>query len=664
MTFPSASPGTPPLELWGGVECTIARVGDDYRDQLEETGHAGRREDVDRIASLGVTRVRYPILWERIAPDRPDRCDFAWTDDRLAMLRERGIAVAAGLVHHGSGPRYTSLIDPGFPAKLADFAARVADRYPWIDLWTPVNEPLTTARFAGLYGHWYPHGRDTGTMLRALFNECKATAAAMTAIRAVNPAAQLLQTEDLGKSFSTPPLRYQADHENERRWLSFDLLAGRVDPEHMFWSWLRDAGVSEAELEGLLDGSGKPDVLGINHYLTSERFLDHRLTLYPGEPGGNGRDSYHDVEAVRVEQLDRHTGIGPRLQEAWRRYGLPIAITEVHHGCTRDEQLRWFVAVWKAAEAQRRLGVDLRGVTLWSLFGNVDWRSLLTRREGLYDVGVFDARDGVPRPTVIAAAARAFASGEDFDHPVLDMPGWWRRPQRLYPWHGGCKTLEGDGRSLLIVADNEPLGPAFADIAEHRGLPFCIVAPAGIEEALAGRQIWAVIDAAGIAGRSEALAASGLPLVTFGSDAGDQALTIRSGPLFSASDDRNFAWQALASLARGESVRASRTAFVSPTFVPDLCHAVLDLLIDGETGVWHLANRGRLSWHDFARRLAEAKGHDLSLILATEDEPGNPDATPEGRLLPLRSLDEAIASFLWDVADRPELRSEMEVAAE
>ena len=71
----------------------------------------------------------------------------------------------------------------------------------------------------------------------------------------------------------------------------------------------------------------------------------------------------------------------------------------------------------------------MRAVTLWSMFGNVDWRSLLTRDENHYDPGVFDARSTPPRPTVLAKAAKAMAAGERFDHPVLSAPGWWRRPE-------------------------------------------------------------------------------------------------------------------------------------------------------------------------------------------------------------------------------------------
>ena len=68
-----AKPDTrPPLELWGGVECTVNRVGDDYLDQLEFSGHAGRPADLDHFAALGLRALRYPVLWERVWP-RPGR---------------------------------------------------------------------------------------------------------------------------------------------------------------------------------------------------------------------------------------------------------------------------------------------------------------------------------------------------------------------------------------------------------------------------------------------------------------------------------------------------------------------------------------------------------------------------------------------------------------
>ena len=143
------------------------------------------------MAELGVKAVRYPIVWETVAPQTPSELDFSWHDKRLKRLRDKGISVIGGLVHHGSGPRYTSLIDPKFPDHLARYAVRCR-RYPWIDAWTPVNEPFTTARFSCLYGHWYPHLNDIDATFRATVNQCLATLRAMRAIRGVSPTSELI----------------------------------------------------------------------------------------------------------------------------------------------------------------------------------------------------------------------------------------------------------------------------------------------------------------------------------------------------------------------------------------------------------------------------------------------------------------------------------------
>ncbi|HEY0026277.1 MAG TPA: family 1 glycosylhydrolase [Allosphingosinicella sp.] len=716
------------LELWGGVECTIVRLGDEFRDQTAETGHRGRRGDIDLIADLGVTTVRYPILWEAIAPDDPDVCDWSWTDERLAMLRERGIEVIGGLCHHGSGPKYTELLDPEFPQKLAAFAEKAARRYPWITQWTPVNEPLTTARFSALYGHWYPHAKDNPSFLRALVNQCRAVLESMRAIRRHVPDARLIQTEDLGKVYSTRPLAYQARFENERRWLSLDLLCGRVGPDHPLLRMLLGAGIRWQEIEAFATGEARPDMLGINHYLTSERFLDHRVQLYPRhDVGGNGRDLYVDAEAVRVQRCEKDTGIGPRLTEAWKRYGIPIAITEVHHGCHRDEQLRWFAEVWNTAEKLREEGMDLRAVTLWSLFGNVDWRFLLTQDRGFYDTGAFDARSDVPRPTVVAKAAKAFGHGLPFNHPVLDSPGWWRRPARLYPWNGRCNPMEYGGRKLLITGATGTLGRAFARICEERSLPYCLTTreeldvtnQASIAAALEKHQPWAIINTAGFVrvadaeteqeaclaanatapeNLARACAAAGVQLVTFSSDlvfdgklgrpyvetdpvsptgvyglskakAEAQvqalmadALIIRTSAFFGPWDTYNFAWNVLSTLTRGETVTACDSTEVSPTYVPDLCHATLDLLIDGETGIWHLANQGRLSWYEFARRVAEGAGLDTALVKPLCEAESAVTALASARGAMLRPLEEALEEYLGQVRERLNLTAQPEVA--
>jgi len=413
--------------VWAGVECTVNRVGDRYSDQLTRTGHDRRLDDLDRLASLGVRAVRYPVLWER----HPPPIDWTWADERLGRLRNSGIRPILGLVHHGSGPLHTSLADPGFASELAAFAGRVAERFPWIDAYTPVNEPLTTARFSGLYGHWYPHGTSDRLFVRCLLHQCKAVALCMEAIRRVRPDAALVQTEDMGRTHAPPRLAYQARFENERRWLSWDLLCGRVDRHHPMRPYLRDAGATGAELGWFLERACPPDVLGVNHYVTSERYLDDRLHLYPPAlHGGNGRYRYADVEAVRVlpQGADGPESI---LRQAWKRYRLPLAITEAHLGCTPDEQVRWLWHMWEAADAARAGGADVRAVTAWAAFGAFDWDSLVTRETGTYEPGLFDIRTDPPSPTRVAELVRALASGCPSDDPALDSPGWWHRPERL-----------------------------------------------------------------------------------------------------------------------------------------------------------------------------------------------------------------------------------------
>src|SRR5437588_6890436 len=90
----------PPLELWGGVECIINRVGDAYYDQLERNGHLRRLDDLDLFAELGIRALRYPVQWERIAPNGLGNADWSWADERLERLRALGIRPFVGLVHH------------------------------------------------------------------------------------------------------------------------------------------------------------------------------------------------------------------------------------------------------------------------------------------------------------------------------------------------------------------------------------------------------------------------------------------------------------------------------------------------------------------------------------------------------------------------------------
>ncbi|MBV9814502.1 MAG: sugar nucleotide-binding protein, partial [Alphaproteobacteria bacterium] len=452
----------------------------------------------------------------------------------------------------------------------------------------------------------------------------------------------------------------------------------------------------EKILRELVETPCPPDIIGINYYLSTDRFLDQRRKRYPQSSwGGNGRYLYADVEAVRIARSDIKIGIAPRLHDVWQRYHLPVAVTEVHNGCTREEQLRWLIAAHNGAARLREQGAEVRAITVWALIGSVDWNSLLTRRAGHYESGAFHAWRALrPRPTALAKATASLVSSGRFDHPVLDGPGWWHRDMRFY-----CKPRRSFqketkmARQLVVTGATGTLGRAVSRICDLRGLAHVLTSRAGLDiaepksiaAALDRHRPWAVVNTAGYvrvadaerepqrcyrentegaAELARACARLGIPLLTFSSDLvfdgrlgrpyvesdatcpscvygaskaaaerrvldeHSDALITRTSAFFGPWDKYNFVYQTLCALALGREVSASATCVVSPTYVPDLVTAAFDLLIDGETGIWHLVNQGAVSWSELARLAAIQGGFDPDGV-----RPEAADATPTSTAL-------------------------------
>ena len=675
------------IQIWGGVECTINRVGDQYFDQLEYAGHYERCEgDIDLVASLGIKVLRYPVLWEKHCCEQEAPIDWAFAHRSLGRLKHHGITPIAGLVHHGSGPAYVNFFDGSFEEGLALYARQVAEQFPWLEYYTPVNEPLTTARFCGLYGHWYPHGDTDYSFFKILLSECKATVMAMKAIREVNPEAKLVQTEDLGKCYSTPLLVYQAEMENHRRWLSYDLLCGRVDRDHYMWPYLVRAGITEEELLYFADNPCVPHVAGFNYYITSERYLDEHLSLYPESyHGGNGRHHYADIETVKVP-LREESGPAVLLREAWTHLQLPMAITECHLHSTREDQMRWFHTMWKTVNKLKKEGVDIRAITAWAIFGLYGWNRLCTVAAGDYEPGVFNGSTGCPRPTALARLLQQLTEHQVYYHPVLHNEGWWQRDTRHQ--YGAHKVVEMKRkkpsrkcRPLLVLGRTGTLGQAFSRICDDRHIHHLLLSRADLDltDKEAMRRVveelnpWGLINAAGYVRVDEAeddsaacleanchgpaaLAAlckeKGVRFLSFSSDLvfdggkrgaytesdpvaplnvygeskalseerilhhNPEALVIRTSSFFGPWDEYNFVTTTLAALKEGRTVTVAGDVWVSPTYVPDLVHASLDLLLDGEHGICHVTNDGALTWAELARQAAVLAGYDPLLVRA------------------------------------------------
>jgi dTDP-4-dehydrorhamnose reductase len=662
----------PKPEVWGGVECTINRVQDLYKDQLSYAGHYERSGDIEQFAALGIKKIRYPILWELHQPVQNKLIDWKWITRQLETIRENDIVPIAGLIHHGSGPSYTSLNDPGFAKKLAKYAEAVAKQFPWLEYYTPVNEPLTTARFSGLYGLWYPHQRNEKAFFEMLLNQLKGVVLSMRAIRKINSSAKLVQTEDLAKTHSTPLLAYQAKFENERRWLTYDLLCGRVDPGHFFWNYLISMGIAQEKLEFFLENKCAPEILGFNYYVTSERYLDEKIENYhPGTHGGNYQHVYADTEAVRVIQPE---GVGNLLKEAWERFKLPMAITENHLSCTREEQMRWLNETWNACCKLRKENVDVRALTVWSLLGAYDWNSLLTQQNRFYESGVFTINKNKIRRTALANMVQGISTTGNYDHFVLNTKGWWNK--------NDSKKFDVMKKNshILIIGRNGTLGSAFIKACEHRSIPFIALSRKELDiskelevaQFLKEYKPWGIINAAGYVNVDNAETNSdecfsintfapellarlskkhGIRFMAFSSDlvfdgtkktpynegdnvkplsiygiskakceqlvkeANPESLIIRSSAFFGPWDQYNFVHNIIDRLRSNLECKVVNDVIVSPTYVPDLANAALDLFIDEETGIWHISNGGKVTWADFANAVADRAGFKKHKLL-------------------------------------------------
>ena len=304
-------------------------------------------------------------------------------------------------------------------------------------------------------------------------------------------------------------------------------------------------------------------------------------------------------------------------------------------------------------------------------------------------------------------------------HPVLAGPGWWQRDLRLdVEPHGPVGALPARGAPLLIVGDGA-LARAFARLSHTRGLPYELLTAADLDiadaAAVAGtldaHAPWAVIEAAddedidaaetdprhwrlhaeGPATLAAACARAGVRLLALSTDhvfpgrdgapyrehdevaplnahgrakahaerallaCAPDALVIRSAGLFCPWDGDNFVARGIARLRAGRAWPAAHDRVLSPTYAPDLVQAALDLLIDGERGLWHLTNGEALSWADLARRAAGHASLDVAQVLACAGaELGEVarragfSALGSGRGVLLPSLDDALSRYRHD----------------
>jgi beta-glucosidase/6-phospho-beta-glucosidase/beta-galactosidase len=353
--------------LWAtGIEDTFVpqtRPGHRALDEYQLMGHYEHwREDLALARELGVRAVRWGVPWYRIEPLEGE-FDWRWTDAVIPyIVEELGLDPIIDLMHYGC-PFWLrrEFASAQYPEAVAAYVGAFASRYRGLVRWyTPLNEPIVTALFCGKRGVWPPYLRGDTGYTRILLQVVRGIERTCETLRAVDPGCVLLHVDASGLSRTArEDLAAVAAEEQDRSFLPWDLLAGRVTPDHPLFPWLVRSGASPDELADIAAAGIPLDLMGLNFYpqwSTTQLYIDRR-----------GRLAYRPVE-------QDGSGFVALIEAYYRRYGTPIIVTETSARGSEEVRARWLEASVAAIRELRSRGVPVVGYTWFPLFTMVDWR--------------------------------------------------------------------------------------------------------------------------------------------------------------------------------------------------------------------------------------------------------------------------------------------------
>ena len=342
-------------------------------DEMAECGHYDRwQEDFDLLKDLDICYLRYgpPIHRTWLGEGK---YDWSFTDETFGSLYRRNVCPIVDLCHFGVPDWIGNFQNGDFPELFAVYAREFAKRYPWVQLYTPVNEMFVCATFSALYGWWNEQLSSDRAFVTALKNIARANVRAMEEILKVRSDVLFIQSESSEYFHAdSPGAIAPAELMNSRRYLSLDLNYGkRVDSS--MYEYLMDNGMTREEYAWFMSKSMRHYcVMGNDYYVTNE----HRVKP-DGSTGPSG-------EVFGYDEITR---------QYYNRYKLPVMHTEtnIKQGPDGDEAVYWLWKEWANVLRLRNDGIPIVGFTWYSLTDQVDWDSALRVKAGHVDpVGLYD----------------------------------------------------------------------------------------------------------------------------------------------------------------------------------------------------------------------------------------------------------------------------------
>ena len=359
-----------------GIENSIPTInnGRTRIDQMEKCGHYKHwQTDFELLDELDIQVLRYgpPLHTSFLGPER---YDWSFADMTFGEIKRRNIIPIVDLCHFGVPDWLGNFQNPDFPELFAAYAEAFARRFPWVQLYTPINEMFICAQFSAAYGWWNEQLRSDQAFVTALKHLVKANVLAMERILVVRPDALFIQSESSEYFHAENPAAIKpAEIMNARRFLSLDLNYGRrVDSE--MYEFLMDNGMSREEYHFFLSRSSLRHhcIMGNDYYVTNEhRVRADGLTSSAGDVFG-----YDEI-----------------TRQYYDRYRLPVMHTETNlmEGPNGDEAVNWLWKQWANVLRVRNNGVPIVGFTWYSLTDQVDWDVALREERGTVNpLGLYD----------------------------------------------------------------------------------------------------------------------------------------------------------------------------------------------------------------------------------------------------------------------------------
>ncbi|MCG7393842.1 family 1 glycosylhydrolase [Microvirga sp. ACRRW] len=359
-----------------GIENSIPTInnGRTRIDQMEKCGHYKYwQKDFDLLDDLDIQVLRYgPPLHKTFLG--PGRYDWSFADMTFGELERRNIIPIVDLCHFGVPDWIENFQNPDFPSLFASYAEDFAKRFPWVQLYTPINEMFICATFSAAYGWWNEQLRSDPAFVTALKHIVKANVLAMERILKVRPDALFIQSESSEYFHAENPAAIKpAEIMNARRFLSLDLNYGRrIDSE--MYEFLMDNGMTRDEYHFFLSRSSLRHhcIMGNDYYVTNE----HRVAADGSSRSAGDIFGYDEI-----------------TRQYYERYKLPVMHTETNlmEGPTGEEAVNWLWKQWANVLRVRNTGVPIVGFTWYSLTDQMDWDvGLREENNRVTPVGLYD----------------------------------------------------------------------------------------------------------------------------------------------------------------------------------------------------------------------------------------------------------------------------------